>query len=80
MQERYIADKYLTVNEMTAVFGVSVMTIYKWRKFQELPYFKVSPEKRSEVKFDIDEVLNWAKKRDKKIYKDPWQLKNKASA
>ena len=53
--------KFLTVNDLTRLFGVSRQTIHKWRKDKDLPHIDFPDDGQVIVRFDRGEILTWAR-------------------
>lgn len=54
-------SKLLTVKELGEILKLSRSTIYRYRKNEGLPYYELG----GKVLFDLDEVMEWVKKRQK---------------
>lgn len=52
-------NEFLTVKNLAQILGVSKITIYRWAQEKFIPHYKVG----AAIRFDKDEVLEWAKKR-----------------
>ncbi len=56
-----MSEKLLTVREIEEKLSMSRSTIYRLRKNEGLPYYEVG----GKVLFDLQEVRDWMKKRQK---------------
>ncbi len=57
--------KMLTVKQICRAFSVTRMTIYNWRKFENMPAIVIGDGARPTVLFNRIAVIRWAKSRGK---------------
>jgi hypothetical protein len=73
---RRIAEDLLYSNDLQKIFGVTPLTIVKWRK-KGLPFFRVGRARinsKGNVMFDVHEVLKWAEENHKEVKISPEEL------
>lgn len=58
---RVVADDYLTTEQLCEVFNRKPITLYSWRTKRGLPYLHVNKSLHSDILYDAEEVLEWAK-------------------
>lgn len=51
--------EFLTVKDVAQFFGVTEITVYRWATAKFIPHYKLG----GAIRFDRNEVLDWAKKR-----------------
>jgi len=54
-----LMSKFLSVEGLSEELGMSKTTIYKWVETGFIPHYKLG----TQIRFDREEVLEWAKKR-----------------
>jgi excisionase family DNA binding protein len=59
LEEKMEHEKYLDVNELAEMFGVSVATVRRWVFDRAIPYQKFGRL----VRFTLSDVTEWAKSR-----------------
>jgi len=56
-----IGESLLDQDTIARAFGVTSMTILKWRTEKGLPFTQLSSNGRAPIKFNYEEVTRWAK-------------------
>lgn len=59
-----IEKRFIGIKELSEYIGVPVGTIYSWTHMRKIPYLKLGKS----VKFDLQELEVWFKKRRIKVY------------
>lgn len=52
----------LTTKEAAKRFGVTPLTIYKWRLHKDLPFIRLSGVERDAIRFALKDLKEWARK------------------
>ena len=53
---------YVDQELVAELLGVTTMTILKWRTHKGLPFIQLGRNGRAPIKFDYDQVVEWARK------------------
>lgn len=64
---RYLNSLW-TKQDLMKVFNRGHLTIQYWYQREGMPVVRIPGVKRDSVRFDRDEILAWAKKRQKQIF------------
>jgi hypothetical protein len=56
-----LLNKTWTTSDLSAMFGVTDMAIYWWRKHKELPAIEIGGGDRATIRYVPTEVMAWAK-------------------
>jgi hypothetical protein len=63
-----VLDQYVTVGRLCAMFKRSALTIAVWRETKGLPYVEIPGDDRPAIRFDLPDVLKWAKKNKIRVF------------
>lgn len=57
-----MSKKLVTTKELAEILQVHENTLYNWAREQDMPRLKLG---HNRVRYDLDEVMNWIKERNK---------------
>ena len=57
-----MSKKLVTTKELAEILQVHENTLYNWAREQDMPRLKLG---HNRVRYDLDDVMNWIKERDK---------------
>jgi hypothetical protein len=86
IEDKFVEDskEFLSVKEMSELFGVEPMTIWYWRKNaktkNKLPVLQVKKGERHNVRFRLEDVVKWADENQVWYKRDSELIKARASA
>ena len=52
-------DSFKNINDIAALLGVKVATIYAWVHTKQIPYYKIGRL----VKFDLEQIEKWVQEK-----------------
>lgn len=61
----------MTIKEVAAGFGVTDVTVHRWRERDQLPFYSLAGNSRHSVRFALEDIQAWAESRNRPFTPPP---------